>query len=383
MPAYNAADTGLLLSVCRHDLGTAQAVDGVSIESSRWGGVLAAALDHGLISPLHSYASKADGIPEPIRDSIRSAAFAQAVRNFQLVETLIEILRGFRDCSIEVAVIKGPAVALIAYQQIASREFTDLDLFVRPEDVSRARALLGNIGFRQANEDPQRLRGEKDIQFIRDSDGVLVELHWALNAPAMRFPVERTGIWNRLQTIYLQNEPIRTLALEDTLLALCIHGSKHGWTSVKWLFDIARIVKCKGDILDWSALLERCGTAGCTRTLLVSLQMAHILFAVKLPDAIAVRLNDSAIMALVECFERAVVEGDPLGKADLVSYHILIHDRCWDRFLVAYRYLPVSRSIPIGPLRYIVRPLRLFQLYHLNWLRTVLVGYADIPQKTH
>src|SRR5688572_4524427 len=101
MPAYNAADTELLLSVCRHDLGTDHAVSGISVESDRWSGLLAAALDHGLISTLHNYTSIADDIPKNIRESIRSAAFAQAVRNFQLVEALIEVLHDFRDSSIE------------------------------------------------------------------------------------------------------------------------------------------------------------------------------------------------------------------------------------------------------------------------------------------
>ena len=384
MPAYNAADTELLLSVCRRVLGTAQAVDGISVESDRWSGLLAAALDHGLIGPLHSYASKAGGIPENIRGSIRSAALTQAVHNFQLAETLIEILHSFRDCSVEVVVLKGPAVALIAYEQIATREFIDLDLLVRPEDLSRARAVLGQLGFRQVSEDPRKLGSEKDIQFIRDIDGMLVELHWALNPPPTRFPIELTGIWNRLQSIYFQNEPIRTLALEDTLLTLCIHGSKHDWASFKWLFDIAGILKNKGNTLDCSALLERCKTAGCTRALFVSLRLASTLFAVKPPDAIAMQMTDVSICTLAERFKVSLIGNQPLSQSDLLAYHIQIHDRFWDRLFVAVtmtvhdapRLLPaaVSPRITNGPLRFVTRPVRLLQLYGLTWLRTVLMG---------
>ena len=48
-----------------------------------------------------------------------------------------------------------------------------------------------------------------------------------------------TGIWERMETVLVFDEPIRTLNLEDTLIALCIHAAKHRWTSLKWTFDIA------------------------------------------------------------------------------------------------------------------------------------------------
>ena len=123
------------------------------------------------------------------------------------------------------------------------------------------------------------LHSEKDIQLFRELDDTLVELHWALNPPDSRFPLETTGIWERLETVQVFDEPVRTLNLEDTLIALCIHAAKHRWTSLKWTFDIAQIVTRKTDALDWDALLGRCAAVGCTRALLFSMQLASRLFA--------------------------------------------------------------------------------------------------------
>src|SRR5438128_1755270 len=106
MPSYGAADIEMLLLVCRRELGTTDAPDGPSIENDRWPGMLAAALDHGLIGPLQSAASKTPVVPPNVLGSIRTASFAQAVRNFQLTDALLEILRSFRDCTIEVVVLK-------------------------------------------------------------------------------------------------------------------------------------------------------------------------------------------------------------------------------------------------------------------------------------
>ena len=244
MPAFSTADIEALLALCRHDLGT-EPTGGVRIEHDGWEGVIDAALDHGLIGPLQCAVSNMRSVPEGVVSTIQTAYLAQAARNFQLIHALSEVLAALRKCDIELCVLKGPAVALLAYEQITNRQFTDLDLLIRYEDLSQAEIALAQLGFRRASTGTGRFQGEKDIQFIRDSDNVLLELHWALNAPARRFPIEMTGIWERRQTVCFQDEAIPTLGLEDTMLSLCIHASVHGWSSLKWIFDIAQIVRYK------------------------------------------------------------------------------------------------------------------------------------------
>ena len=63
MPAYSTADIEMLLSVCRRNLGTADIPDDIRLDESGWRGVLAAALDHGLIGPLHELLPKTSLFP--------------------------------------------------------------------------------------------------------------------------------------------------------------------------------------------------------------------------------------------------------------------------------------------------------------------------------
>ena len=89
-----------------------------TIDESGWHGLIAAALDHGLIGPLHSTASQDRSYSR--RDSvsvIRTHYLAQVAQNFQLTTALSEIVRNFTAAGIEVAVLKGPAVALMVYGQ--------------------------------------------------------------------------------------------------------------------------------------------------------------------------------------------------------------------------------------------------------------------------
>jgi hypothetical protein len=373
--AVSPADIETLLSICRLELGTANAPDGTAIANNRWDGLLATAIEHGLVGQLQKTASTTESIPVSSLRSIETAFLEQATRNFQLTDALFEILHCFRDCAIDVAVLKGPAVALITGGQIARREFRDLDLLVHPGDINRAAVALGELGFQQTSGDLPNRKGEKDIQFVRDSDKVLVELHWLINAPARSFPLEATGIWDRLQTVYFQNEPISTPGLEDTFLALCIHGSVHGWTSIKWAFDIARIVRYKAASLDWATLMQRSRSVGCNRALLVSVQLVSLLFGVKPPDEMATQMSgESSTGRLAERIRLTILANEPLSGSDRIASHIQIHDRLWGRFSVAYKYLPVpdSHQIPWRPLRYMIRSRELIRLYGHKWLRTMI-----------
>jgi hypothetical protein len=383
VPAYCKADIETLLSICRHELwGGANVGNGIGLDATKWHGVLAAALDHGLIGPLHRTARKTQSIPNPVFTSIRTAYVTQAARNFQLINSLGEILHALSGSNIEPAVLKGPAVALLACGNITHREFTDLDLLIHPEDLYQASHVLKTLGYRQVT-DPAFDGTGKDMEFIRDVDQTFVELHWALNPPNTRFPLEATGIWDRMETIHLVDMQIRTLNLEDTLIALCIHASKHYWSNLKWIFDIAQILVFKATVLDWNSLLNRCETVGCTRTLLFCIQLAVLLFNVETPiNAKSQILQYGSLMRLVAVVRDSLLQSDPPSESDIMRCRIEIHDRFWDRLLVAAlpypdipRFLPTAATpITRGPLRLLTRPARLMYAYGFDWFRTVFVG---------
>ena len=153
---------------------------------------------------------------------------------------------------------------------------------------------------------------------------------------------------------------------------------------MKWVFDIASIVKYKATALRWDSLMEHCVAAGCRRTLLASLRLASLLFHVNAPERVAEQiLKDASAIRVAERIKTALLENETLGPRDLLECHIQMHDRLWDRLFVAVtvnvpdlpRLLPVAaRPLVTGPLRFVTRPVRLLRLYGLDWLRTTILS---------
>ena len=383
MACHRTADVEIILSACRLALGNNETVV-PTISTDQWNGVISAALDHGVIWPLEKLATRLDGLPGQLRSRIRAAAQAQTFQNLHFTDALIEILRVFRNRGIEAAVLKGPAVSLITAGKLASREFTDLDLLVRFEHLEIAKFALADLGYRQILEyKPVRrwTQRHKHITFIHDVEEVLVELHWVLNPPDLRFALEPTGIWNRMQTIRTHEESFWTLGLEDTLLYLCVHGARHGWESLKWVFDIAQLLQHRSMGVDWSALISRSQIAGCSRSLLIGIRLASDLFALREPDLPGRELTkDACARKVAERFRQSLLGNRPLSTLEIIGIQIQAHERLWDRVILACMLL-IRRLRRTGadsttwlPLWIITRPVRLFRSYGIGWLHSAILA---------
>ena len=76
-----------------------------------------------------------EAVPAPVLEQLRKHFNAVAARNrvrSQELRRLVEVLAGQ---GIRCVPFKGPTLAISAYQDLALREFSDLDILVHREDV--------------------------------------------------------------------------------------------------------------------------------------------------------------------------------------------------------------------------------------------------------
>jgi hypothetical protein len=217
-------------------------------------------------------------IPSNILDELSAHFRDNNLRNLSLTRELLKLLREFETGQIPAIPYKGPVLAAVAYGNLALREFDDLDILVRRQDVFRARELLASFGYGPAYrltraQEAAYIRYGDQFPYIRDHDSSIVELHWAFASRAFSFLLSTERQWWHLERISLGGSTVSTFSPEDLLLILCVHGSMHLWERLQWVCDVAELIHVRGQ-MDWGRLMERATALGCRRALLLGLSLA-------------------------------------------------------------------------------------------------------------
>ena len=209
-----------------------------------WELLYALARRNGVIALLYRILSEL-GTGRPSRDwleKVRQEALAHGKRNLLTAQELVRLLALLEKKGIPALALKGAALAAIAYGDLALRQYGDLDILVRPQDVALAADLLLNDAY---FTDGTILESERP--FGRRDGWVVVDLHWGITVPHFAALLDEEGMWQRAQTIALAGGEIRTLALEDHLLALAVHGPLHCVLPPRLWYTRPEIALCKSD----------------------------------------------------------------------------------------------------------------------------------------
>jgi hypothetical protein len=345
-----------------------------------WGGVVALAARHGLLPllALHLLGLAPDATPPAVRERLRSHRQAVALHNLGLAGELVRLLRLLDERGIPALPFKGPALAQFAYGNVALREFGDLDVLLRPDDVPRARSLLAGEGYR-----PQyALTAAQEAAYLRylgqlpleKSPRSVVELHASLAPRAFAFDLDLARMWPRRRVVTVSGQPIAAPGAEDLLLILCMHGAKHLWKNVGWICDVAELLRVQPQ-MDWDAVRPEARRLRCERLLRLGVYLAEgVLGAPLPPDVSRAARGDAAVRTLAG---RVVphlfgdVEWAP-GGLESVAFHLRLRERTRDavRFCLSLLVTPtladwqaVSLPPPLAFLYHGVRPVRLLGKY--------------------
>ena len=153
---------------------------------------------HGLLPLAHRHLSAlaASTIPKDILIQLWIHHERTLHRNQSMAKELLFILRTLEADTIPAIAFKGPALAVEAYDDLALREFGDLDILLRPQDVLRACSLLERHGYTtEYNLTPEAKRAflrskvHNCISMTHPDRKIKIELHWKTDIHA---PVEST-----------------------------------------------------------------------------------------------------------------------------------------------------------------------------------------------
>lgn len=272
----------------------------------------AGALDWSLVARIaarHRVAALvADGIacadlrpPKPIADHLASSAL-QALRTaLAMAAETVRLQCAFDAAGCPVTVLKGAPLALLAYGDIGMKSAVDIDLLILPKSARDARTILEAEGyqFAQPVDDwlfHQMLRIDKECPLYHPGRRVTVDLHWHLVDNPLLLP--RIDAHSPTQAVTIGDADVRQLAEPALTAYLMVHGTRHGWSRLKWLADVTALLAT----LDDDALcahIEAVQRLGTGRAAAVTLLLAHQLLglAVK-PSLLAKIVSDRTVVAL-------------------------------------------------------------------------------------
>jgi len=326
-------------------------------------------------------------LPIGLTAPFEAAVSSNTLRNLYLTRRLIRLLDLLQSNGIAALAYKGPALEVQAYRQPSLRQFSDLDVLVRPEQVGAARAVLQAQGFRQTwpagplspRQDASHLRSKYNLALSDAADQLALELHWSITPNYLRIPPTPAELWDGLEEITVAGRRLLAFAPARLLLILCVHGSNHCWLRLNWVCDVAELLR-RNPTLDWPALASLAERWGCRRMLRWGVLLAHELLDAPLPpEARAALGQDQQAERLVAQAARrlACYPVEWLGRLEEPAFHLRMRERWSDRarYVLAmgsptirdWRYLPLPE--PLAPLYYLVRPARLFIEHGLGWRR--------------
>ena len=230
-----------------------------------WARVVRLAEHHG-VSPLlyKGLHRRPEAVPQTSLEELRRRYENNGRRNLVFVAELFRVLDCLEAHAIEAIPYKGPVLAQTVYGDLTVREFSDLDVLVRPWDVSRAKEALKALQYApnlalSAAAERAYLRSGYERTLDGPLEKNLLEIQWAIVPRffAVEFSVE--DFFGRATLVDLDGRKVKTLSPEDLLLVLCIHAAKHAWTRLCWLRDIAAV---RQQQLSWDLVLERGGEFG-------------------------------------------------------------------------------------------------------------------------
>lgn len=239
-------------------------------------------------------------VPDSAIQKLKAMQQSVVMNNCRLSAELGKIVERFDTAGLSLRPFKGPTLAIEAYGGLECRQFNDLDLMVRPDDVVEALNIFREIGYqpdlRGIDALPHhRLRyllartNELELHRLDGDRLIKVDLHWRYSSTQSFFETRHSQLFCDGDGRQLGCD-IPTMPMEHQVVYLAYHACKHQCLRLSWLCDFAVSVH-KISRKDWPIFLERL-SCNSRRMVICALLMLEKL---SLIDSLDVEISDISV----------------------------------------------------------------------------------------
>lgn len=276
----------LLLALCRNDWPPAARTQlaGLLAAPVDWPRLAELAALHGVVGLVSKSLTAGDWqaqVPALARAAMQAAVTQIRFDGMLHLRETARMAAALTTVGIEPILLKGQALADLLYDDPLIRPASDIDLLVRWDEVARAEVALASAGYvpQSAALRAYELGHNYHVTLWREvlpGRPLVLELHWDLGARNL-FQYNLADWRARVQPFRLPDvaTPLHRFAPDEQLLHLALHMRKHRYVGLRWLVDVATLLRRFENELAWPALLAAADTAGLRTLLYTSVLLAQ------------------------------------------------------------------------------------------------------------
>jgi len=336
------------------------------------------ALHQGLFYFLYPELLRCEGgrLSQSEKERLKRIALQLAKRAMLKAAELVRIVETVSRQGIPIIPFKGPILAQYLYGDFCARDCGDVDFLIKPENVESVISVLEEMGYKRLFSMGEEvlakyLQIESELQLFHPK-GVVVELHWEATGRFTHLPVDVNLLQSSTIEEVFCGKKIPQFGDNHLLVYLCIHGSRHGWSKLEWLFGVACLLK-NDKRISLEKTLQIAKQLGCQKLVVYSLYLACTVFKTPIPEL--VNTHAKAQRRILQLVDKSINSLFPLAQggdikrgARFAVENIILHDTAWHviRYLIKQVFWPRMadvKYIPLPPwaffLYYLFRPFRL------------------------
>ena len=338
-----------------------------------WQDLVACAREHR-IAPLlfERIVQQAVPVAAETNDELGKEYDRNLLRSLANATELVTVLKDFEQRGISAMPFKGVVLASSIYGSLNLRPAGDLDLLIFEQDIKRASAALRERGYqlttRALEDGSPAFDNYHEFHFERPSDGMVLEIRWKLELqPRFRHDLGLGWLWPHRRTAKLGGVEVPDIDPERLLLILSMHGSKHVWSRLIWVCDIAKLLETRSSI-DWRLVTAEARRVGLWRSVALGVILAQRICGIAIPEDVRREFESDRDARTLACEIEGLIFDQPGGvPRNRLPYNVRLLDfRDRARLLMSFGFLaPNARDrefirLPkaLHPLYYFIRPIR-------------------------
>jgi hypothetical protein len=301
------------------------------IKEMDWNLFLELAMHHRLYPLLYSKIKMLDKnlIPLEVGQTIYQKYKINTFEMLHLSAEMERVSKNFADNGIRLLVLKGPVLSVDLYGDLSLRTCRDLDLLVTISDLERVDEVLLMLGYEK--DDSFQIETilndwkwrHHHIAYVHPNTKLRLEIHWRLNPGPGKEPTF-LELWERKRIIFQNNHAVYFLGREDLFYFLITHGARHGWSRLRWLVDIDKIIK---QSMNWSKAIKLLKEYQCLHRAGQSLILTSKLLNSPLPNEMIPFTKNKHVNKLVQSTIFYIKKMVNLHSEPLPEYITKYHDR--------------------------------------------------------